>query len=61
MKVPALQPYEGSWVVTRKADNSVIGEFFDAASVAKFNPDTCRVETIHTYLARVNADIRRTK
>ncbi len=59
--VPELAPHEGSWIVTRKAGGTVVGEFFDRAHVERFNGATCQVETIGTYLARVNQAARETR
>jgi hypothetical protein len=52
--IPELEPYCGSWVVTRKATDEVIGEFFNRHNVEKFNPDTCLIETTAQYLGRIN-------
>lgn len=48
----------GSWVITRKASGEVIGEFYDRSIVARFNPDTCLIETALAYLQRINRAIR---
>lgn len=55
--IPHLEPHCGSWVVSRKKDGSVIGEFFDRKAVEQFNPETCIVETTLQYLGRVNREI----
>lgn len=55
--IPPLAAHEGSWVVTRY-DGTVVGEFFTRRNVERFNPLTCRVETIGAYLARVNGEIK---
>lgn len=47
-----------SWVITRKSTGDVIGEFFDPRNVARFNPETCIIETAHQYLGRINAEIK---
>ncbi|MFC8688188.1 hypothetical protein [Brevibacillus porteri] len=52
--VPERDHFSGSWIVTRKTDGSVIGEFYDLKNVEKFNPDTCQVETAYQYLCRIN-------
>ena len=57
--IPELEPYCGSWVVSRIDDGSVIGEFYDRRNVEKFNPATCSVETTGQYLARVNREVKR--
>jgi hypothetical protein len=50
----------GSWVVTRRATGEVIGEFFDPRTVARFNPETCIIETALAYLGRINRELRNT-
>lgn len=55
--IPELEPYCGSWIVTRKATGEVIGEFFDRQVVERFNPETCLIETAAQYLGRFNAAI----
>lgn len=56
--VPPLEPHCGSWIVTRKATGEVVGEFYDRATVERFDPATCRIETAAQYLARLNCEIR---
>lgn len=56
--IPPLEPHCGSWVVTRLADDTVIGEFFTRTIVEQFNPETCRIETTAQYLGRFNKAIR---
>lgn len=51
--IPELERWCNSWIVSRKS-GEVIGEFSNRASVAKFSPDTCFVETAQQYLARIN-------
>lgn len=58
MSIPELEYGCNSWVVTRKADGSVIGEFYDQNNVKKFNPETCNVETALQYLQRINREIK---
>lgn len=58
MQIPPLEHYCNSWVVTRRADRSVIGEFYSREIVAKFNPATCVIETAAMYLGRINREIR---
>ncbi len=48
----------GSWVVTRRSDGHVIGEFFDRKNVNKFDPKKVRIETAAEYLGRINAAIK---
>jgi hypothetical protein len=47
----------GSWIITRRATGEVIGEFFDARSVAQFDPEKCLIETAQEYLKRLNAGL----
>lgn len=57
MDLPAHIPPLGrsnSWVVTRKGDGGMVGEFFDASVVARLDPAKCLIETAHDYLCRVN-------
>lgn len=55
--IPDLEPHCGSWVVSRE-NGEVIGELFERATVERFNPDTCIVETAAQYLGRINRKIR---
>ncbi|WP_396328515.1 hypothetical protein [Burkholderia anthina] len=57
--IPELEPYCGSWVVTRKATGEVFGEFFVRSNVAKFDPDKVLIETAAQYLGRINREIRK--
>lgn len=57
-KNPITQDGSGSWVVSRKSDNSVIGEFFDPKSLRVFDPRKVRIETAKKYLVRLNRDIK---
>lgn len=56
--IPALEHHCGSWIATRIADNSVVGEFFERNNLLKLNPKTIRVETAAQYLGRVNKELR---
>lgn len=58
--IPKLDHFSGSWVVTRKADGSVIGEFYNSDNVRLFNLNTCRIETTLQYLNRINRETRLT-
>lgn len=49
--IPELPHHCNSWIVTRKSDSQVIGEFYERSSVERFNPDKVRIETAVTYLA----------
>ena len=55
IEIPELERHCNSWVVSRIADGSVIGEFFydQKHTILRFNPATCRVETYLQYLARI--------
>ncbi|MDR8920512.1 hypothetical protein [Burkholderia multivorans] len=52
--IPELEPICGSWVVSRKADGEVIGEFFERRNVEAFDPEKVLVETALQYLIRIN-------
>jgi len=54
--IPPLEPHCGSWVVTRKSDGQVIGEFFHRRSVERFNPEKVLIETAAQYMGRLNRD-----
>ena len=56
--IPKLEQHCGSWIITRKRDAAVIGEFFDRRTVERFNPDTCLIETAAQYLGRINSHHR---
>jgi hypothetical protein len=58
ISIPELDHFSGSWVVTRKVDGSVIGEFYERGNVEKFNSETCVVETRYQYLCRINREIK---
>lgn len=49
--IPDLPHYCNSWVVTRKADGEVIGEFYNRKNVERFNPDKVLIQTSAQYLA----------
>lgn len=52
--IPELEHHCNSWVVTRKADGQVIGEFFNRKNVEQFNPEKVTIETTLQYLCRIN-------
>lgn len=57
--IPELEHSCGSWVVTRKKDGTVIGEFFKRQRdfVERFNLEKVTVETTLQYLVRINKEI----
>jgi hypothetical protein len=59
IRIPELESFCGSWVVSRKADSTVIGEFFERYNVEKFNSATCTVETGYQYLTRINREVKK--
>lgn len=61
LHIPELDHFSRAWIVTRKVDNSLIGEFYERSNVEKFNFVTCRVETSMEYLTRINREIRTCK
>lgn len=56
--IPELPHGCNSWVITRKSDGQVIGEFYKRATVERFNPETVIIETAVQYLARLNAEAK---
>lgn len=55
-KIPELEPQCGSWVVIRKADGAVVGEFFNRKTVECINQEKYEVLTALQHLARLNRD-----
>lgn len=55
-EVPELDHFSGSWIVTRKTDGSVIGEFYNRNIVSQFNPNAYLIETALQYLYRINRE-----
>lgn len=55
LEPPSLQPHEGSWIVKRIADGVVLGEFFEADNVRKFNGAKCEAIPIGKHLANLNS------
>jgi hypothetical protein len=51
---PVLTGWEGSWIVTDKTTGKVIAEIFDRSCVESLNPDRFLIESIGTYLGRIN-------
>lgn len=60
-RIPALEPHCGSWIVVRRATGEVVGEFFDKASVERFDPAVCEVRTAQQHLAAVNRALKTKK
>jgi len=53
--IPPALPYgNGSWIVKRKATGEVIGEFFSADNVRKFNGANCEAIPIGEHLASLS-------
>lgn len=52
--IPSLPHHCNSWVVTRKADGTVIGEFFNRKNIERFNPEKVLIQTADVYLAGLN-------
>jgi hypothetical protein len=50
--------WSSSWIVTRRETGEVLGEFFSASLVEKFNPERVTIETAHQYLCRINRTAR---
>lgn len=55
--IPELESNCGSWIVTRRADNKVIGEFYARKVVERFDPAKCLIETALQYLVRISREI----
>lgn len=53
-----LPRFNGSWIVKRKADGEVLGEFFEPDSVRQFNGATCEAIPIGVHLASLNKRIK---
>ena len=52
--IPQLEYHCGSWIVWRKETGEVIGEFFNPASLLRFNPEKVTIETANQYLCKLN-------
>lgn len=52
--IPNLPHHCNSWVVTRKADDEVIGEFYNRENIERFNPEKVIIETADVYLCGLN-------
>lgn len=59
--IPSLEPHCGSWIVVRRATGEVVGEFFERASVERFDPAVCEVRTAQQHLAAVNRALQTQK
>lgn len=57
--IPELEHHCGSWVITRKSDGRVVGEFFDRENVSMFDPEKVLIETAAAYLARINEEAQK--
>jgi hypothetical protein len=58
LEPPPLPRFNGSWIVKRKVDGEVLGEFFEAESVRQFNSTTCEAVPIGEHLASLNKRIK---
>lgn len=56
--IPELEHHCNSWVITRKSDGRVVGEFYERANVAMFDPEKVVIETAVVYLARINQEAK---
>lgn len=52
--IPELEHHEASWVVIRKEDGHVLGEFTNRKTLYRFNADKVQVKTIVQHLASLN-------
>lgn len=48
--IPTLEHHCNSWVVIRKDDGQVIGEFTQRSSLVRFNADRVEIKTTAKYL-----------
>lgn len=56
--IPKLEHFCGSWVAIRKNTGEAIGEFFNPASLFRFNPETVEILTTNQYLVKLNKVIK---
>lgn len=56
--IPELESFCGSWIVIRKNNNEIIGEFFDRKNLEKFNPEKAIIKTSYQHLVDVNKTIK---
>lgn len=61
IEVPPLPHGCGSWIVRRKRDKGVIGEFYKKENVEKFNGETCEAISSLEYLYELNEKIKNEK
>jgi hypothetical protein len=61
LEPPPLPRFNGSWIVKRKCDGEVLGEFYEPESVRQFNGATCEAIPIGEYLASLNKRIRKVR
>jgi hypothetical protein len=54
LEPPPLPRFNGSWIVKRKVDGEVLGEFYEPESVRQFNGATCEAIPIGVHLASLN-------
>lgn len=54
LEPPPLPPFNGSWIVKRRSSGEVIGEFFNADNVRKFNGAKCDAIPIGQHLASLS-------
>lgn len=55
--IPPLNHWCNSWIVTRRDNGEVVGEFYNRATVERFDPAKVIVENASDYLCRLNASI----
>ena len=51
--IPALPHHCNSWVVTRRSDGQVIGEFYNRKNIERFNPEKVLIQTTLEYLSKL--------
>lgn len=57
--IPELTPGVcNSWIVTRKDNGKVVGEFYNRAIIERFAPEKVIIETAIQYLYRINQQLK---
>lgn len=56
IEIPELPHHCNSWIVYRKSDMSVVGEFYDRRILEKLNPEKCIVVTVLDHLVGRNKE-----
>lgn len=57
MSAPALEPWCGSWIVTRRDTGAAVLETWSKEIADAINARVYRVETAAQYLGRINTEV----